>query len=122
MPHTIKLPGLVKVVNCCLEGSIRNTNAVFLGQCDVWALVLYQYLSFSGREGLFTLHAVDGLRSCAATEYKLRANSVQIKTSCIRSPRKDRALGVFKTCCEGQVREDEINVDSYKFAATHIDK
>ncbi len=100
--HTIELSiGLIEHANCFLEGSTGNTNAVIPGQCDIWALVLYQYLLWSGKEGVFTLQVVEGLRPCATTEYEPRTNSAQIKTSCIRPSGKDRALGVFKTCCEG---------------------
>ncbi len=102
MLRTPELPvGLIEHANCFVEGSACNTSAVFLRPCNVWALLLYQDVSLSTREGVFTLQAVGGLRSCAATEYKLRTNSVQIKISCIRTPGKDRSLGVFKTCCDG---------------------
>ncbi len=102
MLHTTELSiGLIEHANCFLEGSTRDTNAVILGQCDVWALLLYQDASVPAREGIFTLQVLEGVRSSAATEYKLRANSVEINASrIVLQGRIDRALGVFETCYE----------------------
>ncbi len=102
MLRTVELAvGRIERANCCLEGIFSNNNAVVRRQCDVWALFLHQYLSWTGRERVLTLQLAEGLSSCAATEYELRVNSVEIKISRIRTPGRDRVLGVFKTCCEG---------------------
>ncbi len=59
MLHTTELPvGLIEHANCFLEGSTHNTNAVILGPCDVWALLLYQDASFSASEGILTLQVL----------------------------------------------------------------
>ncbi len=119
--HTGELSvGLIEHANCFVEGTFRNSSAVFLGQCDVWALLLHQDASFSAREGTFTIPVGEGVRSCAATEYKLEANSVEINASrIVLQGRTDRALRVFKTCYQGEVRDDEVSMDSNKSAVTH---
>ncbi len=64
MLHTTELPvGPIDFANCFPEGLASSSKAVFLGLCDVWVLVWYQYLSLSTRESVFTVQVGGGLKS-----------------------------------------------------------